>query len=51
MGRGTYPWEQNEEENLRVGHLRPSRLHQVSRQHITLDLNFRPLTIVCSICE
>ena len=42
MPRRPYPWEQSEEGNRQSVYSRPSWVHQISRQHIILGLNFRP---------
>ena len=42
---GLYLWEQSGEGNLWLGPSRSSQLHQMSRQHVTLNLNFGSHTI------
>lgn len=41
--RGTYAWQKSEEDSLPVvGLMNPCQPHQVSRQRILVNLNFRP---------
>ena len=48
LDRGPYLWEQNREKNVCLGYLRSFQLHQISTQHLTLNLNFRPYTLLFS---
>lgn len=45
---GTYPQEQGEE-NLQLGYLKPSWFHQMSIKHMIFGLHFRPHLIIYRI--
>lgn len=43
FGGGAYLWEHTMEVNLPLDDLKPSQFHQMSRLHIILGLNFKPI--------